>query len=105
MILTVLEDATEVTQAVAEGAPIPILQLFVQHLCPPVKQKKKKKKMYRSIQSWKSVLGNYAFIINLLGKQDGGVSKAVRTLHFSTPIPLCLADILCTYDSELIYRR
>ena len=44
MILTVLEDATEVTQAVAEGAPIPILQLFVQHLCPPVKVKKKKKK-------------------------------------------------------------
>lgn len=42
MILTVLEDATEVTQAVAEGAPIPILQLFVQHLCPPVKVKKKK---------------------------------------------------------------
>lgn len=41
MILTVLEDATEVTQAVAEGAPIPILQLFVQHLCPPVKVKKK----------------------------------------------------------------
>lgn len=42
MILTVLEDATEVTQAVAEGAPILILQLFVQHLCPPVKVKKKK---------------------------------------------------------------
>lgn len=102
MILTVLEDATEVTQAVAEGAPIPILQLFVQHLCPPVKVKKKY--IYRSIQTWKSILGNYAFIINLLGKQDGGVSKAVRTLHFSTPIPLCLADILCTYDSELIYR-
>ena len=102
MILTVLEDATEVTQAVAEEAPIPILQLFVQHLCPPVKGKKKR---YRSIQSWKSILRNYAFIMNLLGKQDGGVSKAVRTLHFSTPIPLCLADILCTYDSELIYRR
>jgi hypothetical protein len=42
MILTVLEDATEVTQAVAEGAPIPVLQLSVQHLCPPVKVINKK---------------------------------------------------------------
>lgn len=25
------------TQAVAEAAPIQVLQLFVQHLCPPVK--------------------------------------------------------------------
>ncbi|WRX23361.1 hypothetical protein QQP08_015848, partial [Theobroma cacao] len=33
---TPLGDATEGTLAVAEGGPIPILRLFVQHLCQPV---------------------------------------------------------------------
>ncbi len=42
MILTVLKYATEVTHAVAEGAPIAVLQLSVQHLYPPVKVKNKK---------------------------------------------------------------
>lgn len=30
---TALEDAAEVIQAVAEGGPIPVVQLCVQHLC------------------------------------------------------------------------
>lgn len=34
-VLTILEDATEVTQAVAGEAPIPIELLYAQHLCPP----------------------------------------------------------------------
>lgn len=34
----VLEDAIEVTQARAEGVPIPILQLYVQHLYQLEKQ-------------------------------------------------------------------
>lgn len=35
LILTVLEDATEAIQAVAEVAPSRVLQLYVQHLCQP----------------------------------------------------------------------
>ena len=60
--------------------------------------------MFRSFQSWKSIRGIYAFILNLLGKQDGEVSKAVHTPHFSNPIPLRLANIFCIYESELNYR-
>ena len=60
--------------------------------------------MFRSFQSWKSIRGIYAFILNLLGKQDGEVSKAVHTPYFSNPIPLRLADILYIYESELNYR-
>lgn len=37
MILTVLEDATAATQAVAEVEPIQVLQLCAQHLCQPVR--------------------------------------------------------------------
>jgi hypothetical protein len=51
-----------------------------------------------SFVTWKSILGNYAFVLNLLGKQVGEASKAVRIPHFSTPVPLRLADILCIYE-------
>ena len=60
--------------------------------------------MFRSVKSWKTIRGIYAFVLNLQGKQDGEVSEAVHTPHFSTPIPLRLADILCIYESELNYR-
>lgn len=36
VVLTILGDATAVIQAMAAEGPIPVLQLYVQHLCPPV---------------------------------------------------------------------
>lgn len=36
-VLTVQEDATAVTRAVAEGEPILVVQLYDRHLCPPTK--------------------------------------------------------------------
>ena len=37
VILTILEDATVGILVAVEGVPIPVGQLYVQHLCQPVK--------------------------------------------------------------------
>lgn len=36
VILTILEDATVGILVVVEGVPIPVVQQYVQHSCPPV---------------------------------------------------------------------
>lgn len=90
MILTVLEDATEVTQAVAEGAPIPILQLFVQHLCPPVKVKKKY--IYIQIHSDLEIYsGQLCFHYKLTGKARWWSVKSRTHSTLFNPNPLMLS--------------
>ena len=91
MILTVLEDATEVTQAVAEGAPIPILQLFVQHLCPPVKVKKKKKKNVQIHSELEICSGQLCFHYKLTGKARWWSVKSRTHSTLFNPNPLMLS--------------
>jgi hypothetical protein len=38
VLLTILEDATVVTRAMAGEVPIPIALQYAQHLCPPIAQ-------------------------------------------------------------------
>lgn len=92
--LTVRGDATAVTQAGAEGAPIQAVQQYVQHLCPPSKIQ------LHMLRSVASILVGDTFNTNLLEKQDDAVSKVAHTPRFSAPIRESSADTLYTHISN-----
>ena len=74
----------------AEGGPIPILLLYVQHLCQPVRRK------WKLSSAFSARL--FVQLINLLEKQDGEASEAAHTPHFLAPVLLHLAGTL--YNKE-----
>ena len=95
----------------AEGVPILVWQLYVQHLCQPYQ-------WFTSIKCLKFVHFILIYLVlltyNLLGKQDGEESEAAHTPRFSSPTLSCSTDTLykhktsvsiCFFTNYIIWKK
>lgn len=79
MILTILKDAAEATQAVAVEGPIPALQLYGQHLYLPSQYKR------TTVMTRHYIVGISIYCLNLQGTQGGEALKAEHIQRSSVP--------------------